>query len=72
MDHILYKAPQLYGIRVTGSLEPIEYKNILEIVTCMIIFPLSIYVWKNALQIVRSVQGEFRMFPHVDRVCLDM
>ena len=72
MDCIFYKAPQLYGIRVTGSLGPTEYQNILEIVTCMIISLLSIYAQKNAPKIVGSVQGEFKIFPHVDRIFLDV
>ena len=72
MDCILYKVLPLYRIRVTGSLGPTEYQSILEIVICMIISLLSIYVWENTSQIVRSVQGGFRMFSHVDRVPLDM
>ena len=47
------------------------YQNILEMVMCVIISSLSIYAQKNTPQIVRSVQGGFRMFLHVDRVLLD-
>ena len=37
------------------------------------IIPLqSIYAWKNTPQNVDPVQGEFKMFPHVDRVFLDV
>ena len=33
---------------------------------------ISIYVWKNTPYIMRSIQGRFRMFPHVDRFPLDV
>ena len=38
----------------------------------MIIPLLSIYAQKNTPQNVDPVQGEFKMFPHVERVFLDM
>ena len=51
-----------------GNLGSIEYQDILEIDLCMIISSLSIYVWKNALQIVKLIQGGYRM----SRVSLEM
>ena len=47
---------------MTGNLGATEYQNIFEIIMYMIISSLSIYVLKNAPQIMGPIQGVYRMF----------